>query len=191
MVERFAAQLRPALQGSKVLGRGLQIDFGVAHLAVGQHPAPLDQNQGPSEVFGDQQLERGVGLWVPSATLQGIDSAPQATHVASLGPPIAFLGVLASATSRSGKLTWAAQISPTPPPLRPPGWAWRAFRAMRGMSGGYIPVVSVSKIYRPRPARDIELLVEPKLAYTSTLTRGCATPKTYRIGVPLGRRIWK
>jgi hypothetical protein len=52
-------------------------------------------------------------------------------------------------------------------------------------------LVSVSKIYRPRPARNIELLVEPKLAYTSTLTGGCATPRAYRIGVLLGRRIWK
>jgi hypothetical protein len=38
----------------------------------------------------------------------------------------------------------------------------------------YIPSVFASKNYSPRPVRQLELLVEPKLAYTYTSTRGCA-----------------
>ena len=38
----------------------------------------------------------------------------------------------------------------------------------------YIPSVFASKIYSPRPVRQLELLDEPKLAYTYTSTRGCA-----------------
>jgi hypothetical protein len=48
-----------------------------------------------------------------------------------------------------------------------------------------MPVVSASKVKRPRPARQLELLVKPKLAYTSTSTGSRATPTAHRIGVLL------
>src|SRR5215207_9901233 len=101
----------------------MPIDLGVAHFAVGQHPAPLDEDQRPPEVFGGQQLERGVRLGAPSAVLQDTDPARQAAHDASLGLPLAFLGASASAASRSEIPPWVAQISPTPTPSRRPGGA--------------------------------------------------------------------
>jgi hypothetical protein len=44
---------------------------------------------------------------------------------------------------------------------------------MRDMSRGYRSVVYLSKIYQPLPKHQLELRVEPKLAYTSTSSRGC------------------
>ena len=45
---------------------------------------------------------------------------------------------------------------------------------MRNTYRAYIPNVLASKVYQRRPVRQLELLVEPKLAYTYTSTRGCA-----------------
>jgi len=43
------------------------------------------------------------------------------------------------------------------------------------------------KVYRHQPARKVELLVKPKLAYTSTSIRACTTLSVHRIGVLLGK----
>ena len=46
-------------------------------------------------------------------------------------------------------------------------------------------MASASKVYRHQPARQLELLVKPKLAYTSTSIRACTTQSVHRIGVLL------
>jgi hypothetical protein len=45
--------------------------------------------------------------------------------------------------------------------------------AMRNTYRAYIPNAFASKVYQPRPVRQLELLIEPKLAYTYTSTGGC------------------
>ena len=44
---------------------------------------------------------------------------------------------------------------------------------MRNTYRAYIPNVLASKVYQRRPVRQLELLVEPKLAYTYTSIGGC------------------
>jgi hypothetical protein len=54
----------------------------------------------------------------------------------------------------------------------------------------YIPSVFASKIYSPRPVRQLELLVEPKLAYTYTSTRGCAALAAARPAHLCPKQLW-
>ncbi len=45
---------------------------------------------------------------------------------------------------------------------------------IRSTYRAYTPIAFASKVYQPRPARQLELLVEPKLAYTYTSIGSCA-----------------
>jgi hypothetical protein len=51
----------------------------------------------------------------------------------------------------------------------------------------YTPTTTVGKIKQPRPGLQLDVLVYPKLAYTSTSTGGCATPSALRIAAPLAK----
>jgi hypothetical protein len=123
--------------------------------------------------------------------LQGLDSARQAAHVAPLGLPITFSGKSTNATSRSDSPPRTAQVSPTPLPSSCPSRAWSASTAVRNIAGGYIWDMCVSKIYRPQPARQLELLIKPKYVYTFTSTGGRIAHAVEEIVLLLGRRRQK
>ncbi len=86
---------------------------------------------------------------------------------------------------------------------QPPPLSWRRKRPsyVRGARTSELPVdlplrkarlraytstPGVDKIYLPLPVRHLELVVEPKLAYTSTSTATCAMPRLRRIGLVTG-----
>ena len=71
-------------------------------------------------------------------------------------------------------------------PRSPPGRTSFALPLSIAWLRAYTSSASADKIYLPLPARHLELVVEPKFAYISTLTAPCAMPRLRRIGLVTG-----
>ena len=86
MIERFATEPPPALQGLRLLGWVRPEHLGAAHLTARKHPAAFDEVQRPPQFVRGQQLEGGAGLRPSLGALQGSESPLQPARTARCRP---------------------------------------------------------------------------------------------------------